>query len=127
MCEPLTWKPPPAFAVTVPTVSAVPSPQLMLAAKSAAVAPGLASPNVATTTVPLDVPSVAPTATPLAVSAASATVAGPSLAMADALATAVAVGGDEALEVVGGVGGYAAYLIRPDGSETGTGGITFVS
>jgi FAD:protein FMN transferase len=59
--------------------------------------------------------------------AASATVTGPSLAMADALATAVAVGGDEALAVVGGVGGYAAYLIRPDGSETGTGGITFVS
>jgi FAD:protein FMN transferase len=59
--------------------------------------------------------------------AASATVTGPSLAMADALATAVAVGGDEALAVVGGVEGYAAYLIRPDGSETGTGGITFVS
>ena len=59
--------------------------------------------------------------------AASATVTGPSLAMADALATAVAVGGDEALAVVGGVGGYAAYLIRPDGSETGTGGITFMS
>jgi FAD:protein FMN transferase len=59
--------------------------------------------------------------------AASATVTGPSLAMADALATAVAVGGDEALAVAGGVGGYAAYLIRPDGSETGTGGITFVS
>jgi FAD:protein FMN transferase len=59
--------------------------------------------------------------------AASATVTGPSLALADALATAVAVGGDEALAVVGQVGGYAAYLIRPDGSETGTGGITFVS
>jgi FAD:protein FMN transferase len=59
--------------------------------------------------------------------AASATVAGPSLAMADALATAVAVGGDEALAVVGGVEGYAAYLIRPDGSETGTGGLTFIS
>jgi len=59
--------------------------------------------------------------------AASATVTGPSLAMADALATAVAVGGDDALAAVGRVGGYAAYLIRPDGSETGTGGITFVS
>jgi FAD:protein FMN transferase len=59
--------------------------------------------------------------------AASVTVTGPSLAMADALATAVAVGGDEALAVVGGVEGYAAYLIRPDGSETGTGGITFVT
>jgi FAD:protein FMN transferase len=59
--------------------------------------------------------------------AASATVTGPSLAMADALATAVAAGGDEALAVVGGVEGYAGYLIRPDGSETGTGGITFVS
>ena len=46
--------------------------------------------------------------------------------MADALATAVAVGGDEALAVVGAVEGYAAYLIRPDGSETDT-GITFVS
>jgi thiamine biosynthesis lipoprotein len=61
------------------------------------------------------------------VRAASATVTGPSLALADALATAVAVGGDEALAVVGGVEGYAAYLIRSDGSETGTGGITFVS
>jgi thiamine biosynthesis lipoprotein len=59
--------------------------------------------------------------------AASATVTGPRLAMADALATAVAVGGDEALAVVGGVEGYAAYLIRPDGSETGTGGLTLVS
>jgi FAD:protein FMN transferase len=59
--------------------------------------------------------------------AASATVTGPSLAMADALATAVAVGGDEALAVVGGVEGYAAYLIRPDGSEACTGGIAFVS
>ena len=59
--------------------------------------------------------------------AASATVTGPGLAMADALATAVAVGGDEALAVVGGVEGYAAYLIRPDGSEAGTGGITFIS
>jgi len=59
--------------------------------------------------------------------AASATVTGPSLAMADALATAVAVGGDEALAAAGRVEGYAAYLIRPDGSETGTGGITFVS
>ncbi len=59
--------------------------------------------------------------------AASATVTGPRLAVADALATAVAVGGDEALAVVGAVEGYAAYLIRPDGSETDTGGITFVS
>jgi FAD:protein FMN transferase len=59
--------------------------------------------------------------------AASATVTGPSLAMADALATAVAVGGDEALAVVGQIQGYAGYLIRPDGSEAGTGGITFVS
>jgi thiamine biosynthesis lipoprotein len=59
--------------------------------------------------------------------AASATVTGPRLAMADALATAVAVGGDEALAVVGGIGGYAAYLIRPDGSERATAGFTFVS
>jgi thiamine biosynthesis lipoprotein len=57
--------------------------------------------------------------------AASATVTGPSLALADALATGVAVGGDEALEVVAGLDGYAAYLIRPDGSETDTGGIAF--
>jgi FAD:protein FMN transferase len=60
------------------------------------------------------------------VRAASATVTGPRLAMADALATAVAAGGDEALAAVGAVEGYAAYLIRPDGSETDT-GITFVS
>lgn len=59
--------------------------------------------------------------------AASATVTGPSLAMADALATAVAVGGDEALTLVGGVEGYAAYLIRPDGSEVSTAGVAFVS
>jgi FAD:protein FMN transferase len=57
---------------------------------------------------------------------ASATVTGPSLAMADALATAVAVGGDEALAAVADVDGYDAYLIRPDGTETQTGGITFV-
>ncbi|HEV3295360.1 MAG TPA: FAD:protein FMN transferase [Streptosporangiaceae bacterium] len=59
--------------------------------------------------------------------AASATVTGPHLALADALATAVAVGGDEALAVAGAVEGYAVYLIRPDGTETGTGGITFVT
>ncbi len=59
--------------------------------------------------------------------AASATVTGPRLALADALATAVAVGGDEALAVVAAVGGYAAYLIRPDGSEATAGRITFVT
>jgi FAD:protein FMN transferase len=59
--------------------------------------------------------------------AASATVTGPSAAMADALATAVAVGGDEALALVGAADGYAAYLIRPDGSEISTDGIIFVS
>lgn len=53
--------------------------------------------------------------------AASATVTGPSLALADALATGVAVGGDEALPAVARLGGYAAYLIRPDGTETDTG------
>jgi len=58
--------------------------------------------------------------------AASATVTGPSLALADALATALAVGGDEALAVLAGVAGYAGYLIRPDGTETDTGGIAFV-
>jgi thiamine biosynthesis lipoprotein len=57
---------------------------------------------------------------------ASATVTGPSLAMADALATGVAVGGDEALAAVARLDGYAAYLIRPDGSEADTGGIPFV-
>jgi thiamine biosynthesis lipoprotein len=58
--------------------------------------------------------------------AASATVAGPSLALADALATAVAVGGDEALGLVAGLDGYEGYLIRPDGTEADTGGLTFV-
>ncbi len=48
--------------------------------------------------------------------AASATVTGPSLALADALATGVAAG----------LPGYAAYLIRPDGSEADTGGVGFV-
>jgi FAD:protein FMN transferase len=57
--------------------------------------------------------------------AASATVTGPSLALADALATGVAVGGDEALPAVAGLAGYAAYLIRPDGTETDT-GVEFV-
>lgn len=56
---------------------------------------------------------------------ASATVTGPSLAMADAIATAVAVGGDEVLPLLAGLDGYEAYLIRGDGSETDTGGITF--
>jgi thiamine biosynthesis lipoprotein len=59
--------------------------------------------------------------------AASATVTGPRLALADALATAVAVGGDEALAAVAALPGYEAYLIRPDGSETDTGGVAFVS
>ena len=58
--------------------------------------------------------------------AASATVIGPSLALADALATGVAVGGDAALAFVAGLPGYSGYLIRPDGSETDTGGIDFV-
>jgi FAD:protein FMN transferase len=57
--------------------------------------------------------------------AASATVTGPSLALADALATAVAVGGDDALPAVSKLTGYAAYLIRPDGTETSTGGFEF--
>ena len=57
--------------------------------------------------------------------AASATVTGPSLALADALATAVAVGGDEALPAVSKLPGSAAYLIRPDGTETSTGGFEF--
>jgi len=59
--------------------------------------------------------------------AVSATVTGPSLALADALATGVAVGGDAALATVAGLGGYEAYLIRPDGTEASTGGITFVT
>lgn len=59
--------------------------------------------------------------------AVSATVTGPSLALADALATAVAVGGDGALAAVAALDGYAAYLIRPDGTEADTGGIDFVS
>lgn len=59
--------------------------------------------------------------------AASATVTGPSLTLADALATGVAVGGDEALAAVAALDGYAGYLIRPDGSETDTGGIAFVT
>ncbi len=59
--------------------------------------------------------------------AASATVTGPSLAFADALATALAAGGDAVLPVIGGLDGYAAYLIRPDGSETQTSGLLFVT
>lgn len=52
-----------------------------------------------------------------AMRAASATVTGPRLDLADAYATAVAVGGDPAFDLVDGLDGYAAYLIRPDGSE----------
>jgi thiamine biosynthesis lipoprotein len=59
--------------------------------------------------------------------AASATVTGPRLALADALATAVAVGGDEALAAVAALPGYEGYLIRPDGTETDTGGVAFVT
>ena len=72
-------------------------------------------------------PRIDPVTRAPACRAASATVTGPSLAMADALATAVAVGGDEALALVGAAEGYAAHLIRPDGSEISTDGITFVS
>jgi thiamine biosynthesis lipoprotein len=59
--------------------------------------------------------------------AASATVTGPSLAFADALATALAIGGDDVLGIVSGLDGYAGYLIRSDGSEASTSGITFAS
>jgi len=59
--------------------------------------------------------------------AASATVTGPDLALADALATALAVGGDDALAAVTAARGYAAYLIRPDGSETTAGPVSFVT
>jgi len=58
--------------------------------------------------------------------AVSATVTGPSLALADALATALAVGGDAALEAIAALESYDGYLIRPDGSETSTGGFAFV-
>jgi thiamine biosynthesis lipoprotein len=57
--------------------------------------------------------------------AASATVTGPRLSLTDALATAVAVAGDAALPLVSAVEGYAAYLIRPDGTEADTGGMRF--
>lgn len=62
-----------------------------------------------------------------AVRAASATVTGPVLSLADAYATAVAVGGDAAFDVIDETDGYAAYLIRPDGSERFGSGITVVS
>jgi thiamine biosynthesis lipoprotein len=58
---------------------------------------------------------------------ASATVTGPSLAMADAIATALAVGGDHVLPLVAGLDGYDGYLIRGDGSEIDTGGISFAN
>ena len=57
---------------------------------------------------------------------AAATVTGPSLAFADAFATAVAVGGDEALAIITALDHYDAYLIRADGTETSTSGISFV-
>ena len=62
-----------------------------------------------------------------AIQAASATVTGPTLALADAYATAVAVGGDPAFDLIDGLDEYAAYLIRPDGSERFGSGITVVS
>jgi FAD:protein FMN transferase len=60
-----------------------------------------------------------------AAAVASATVTGASLAMADAFATALAVGGDEVLALIDAVDGYEAYLIRADGTEAVTDGITF--
>jgi len=59
--------------------------------------------------------------------AASATVTGPTLSLADAYATAVAVGGDSAFDLIDELDGFAAYLIRPDGSERFGSGITVVS
>jgi thiamine biosynthesis lipoprotein len=59
--------------------------------------------------------------------AASATITGPSLACADALATALAAGGDEVLGIVSGLDGYDGYLIRADGGEASTPGITFAA
>jgi thiamine biosynthesis lipoprotein len=58
---------------------------------------------------------------------ASATVIGDRLGIADALATAVAVGGDEALAAVRSVPGYEVYLIRSDGTESATDGVTFAA
>jgi len=58
---------------------------------------------------------------------ASATVTGPSLAWCDALATAAAVGGDDVVAHVTALQGYAVYLIRADGSELSTRGISFVT
>src|SRR5438132_520323 len=76
VCVPVTLKVP-LLSVTVAAVAALPSPQVMVVpAKSAALAPGLASVKVATVTVALRLPSVAVKPVPLlAVSAASFTVA----------------------------------------------------
>src|SRR5438132_1312042 len=76
VCVPVTLKVP-LLSVTVAVVAGLPSPQLMVVpAKSAALAPGLASLKVATVTVALRLPSVAVNPAPLlVVSAASLTVA----------------------------------------------------
>src|SRR5205807_840465 len=76
VCVPVTLKVP-LLSVTVAAVAGLPSPQSMVVpAKSAALAPGLASVKVATVTVALRLPSVAVNPAPLlAVSAASLTVA----------------------------------------------------
>src|SRR5205809_7832475 len=59
-----------------PLLVGLPSPQLMVAVKSAVWSPGLASLKVATVTVPVEAPSVALMGAPaVAVRAASATVA----------------------------------------------------
>jgi thiamine biosynthesis lipoprotein ApbE len=45
--------------------------------------------------------------------------------MADALATALAVGGTEVLARIARLDGYHALLIRADGSQSDTGGISY--
>src|SRR5437879_925248 len=76
VCVSVTLKVP-LLSVTVAAVAGLPSPQAMVVpAKSAVTAPGLASVKVATVTVALRLPSVAANPAPLlAVSAASLTVA----------------------------------------------------
>ncbi|MDA8311822.1 MAG: FAD:protein FMN transferase [Actinomycetota bacterium] len=58
---------------------------------------------------------------------ASATIVGPSLTLADGLATALAVGGNEVLSRLVEVPRYEGYLVRADGTEAWTEGMTFAA
>ena len=58
---------------------------------------------------------------------ASASVVGANLAICDALATALVVADEEGPELAHSLDGYEAYLVRSDGTELATAGISFAT